>query len=120
MFFIGGLMETWPHPINQKDIPGIESPPGIQRKTLAYNKDAMLCVFDMKKGAKIPLHSHIHAQIGYCIKGALKFITTTGEFIAKTGDSYVFNSNEKHGAELLEDSYVIEVFTPCREEYKPK
>ncbi len=52
------------------------------------------------------------------LKGKLKFITENGEFIAKEGDSYVFDSNEKHGAILLEDTDVIDVFSPAREDYK--
>ena len=113
-------MESFDHPINKKDITPVEKPDNIFRCTLAYNDDVMLCHFEMKKGAKIPLHDHIHTQIGYVIKGALNFITEKGKMPVKAGDSYVFNSNEKHGAEVLENSEVIEVFAPCREEYKPE
>jgi quercetin dioxygenase-like cupin family protein len=113
-------METWPKPINKSQIKPVQKPDGIFRRTLAYNKETMICHFEMKKGSKIPLHNHVHVQIGYCIKGKLKFNTAKGEFIAATGDSYVFNGNEKHGAEILEDAEVIEVFNPCRDEYKPE
>ncbi|MHA1820814.1 MAG: cupin domain-containing protein [Promethearchaeota archaeon] len=106
------------NPISLKDVKSVKALDGIFRRTLAYNEETMLCHFDMKKGAKIPLHDHIHVQIGYVIKGKIKFFTENGEFIASAGDSYVFDSNEKHGAELLEDSEVIEVFSPCRSEYK--
>ncbi len=113
-------MENFPTAINTSDIDPVEGPEGILRRSLAYSKDALLCTFTMKKGATIPLHNHIHGQIGYVIKGKLQFLTEKGGFIAQTGDSYVFNSEEKHGAEVLEDSEVIEVFTPCRDEYLPK
>ena len=113
-------MEKFENPINKKDIQGVPGPDGILRKSLAYNEDALLCNFDMKKGAKIPLHNHKHAQIGYVINGKLKFITEDGSFLAETGDSYVFDGYEKHGAEILEDSDVIEAFTPCRKEYIPE
>ena len=36
----------------------IENPPGIVRRTLAYNDQAMLCHFELKKGTSIPLHDH--------------------------------------------------------------
>ena len=78
----------------------------------------MLCHFTLEKNANIPIHTHKEHQIGYVIKGKLKFLTEKGEFIAKEGDSYVFDSNEKHGAEVLEDSEVIDVFNPAREDYK--
>lgn len=36
------------------------------------------------------------------------------------GDSWCIPSNVEHGAEILEDSAAIEVFTPVREEYVPQ
>ncbi|MFX1424906.1 MAG: cupin domain-containing protein [Promethearchaeota archaeon] len=91
---------------------------GVYRKTLIYNKNLMLCHFTLEKGANIPIHTHIEHQIGYIIKGKLKFLTEDEDFIANEGDSYIFDSNEKHGAMILEDSEVIDVFNPAREDYK--
>ena len=91
---------------------------GVYRKTLLYDKQLMLCHFTLEKNANIPLHTHKEHQIGYVIKGKLQFITEEGEFIAKEGDSYIFDSNEKHGAVVLEDSEAIDVFNPAREDYK--
>ena len=108
------------NPVNKKDTAPKEGPEGIFRRTLAFNKDAMLCNFSMKKDAEIPLHNHIHSQIGYVISGKLEFRTKSSSFKVQAGDSYVFGSNEKHGALILEDCEVIEVFTPCREKYKPE
>jgi quercetin dioxygenase-like cupin family protein len=108
------------NPINLKDVKEVEAIKGIYRSTLAYNKDAMLCHFRMLKGAQIPLHNHPNVQIGFVVKGSLKFFKEKGDFIAKTGDSYVFDANEKHGAEVLEDCFVVELFTPYRPEYISK
>ncbi|MFW9902594.1 MAG: cupin domain-containing protein [Candidatus Thorarchaeota archaeon] len=105
-------------PINKQNVEKVKALEGIYRKTLAYNKDVMLCCFSLEKNAVVPLHEHEAHQIGYVLKGKIKFITETREFIANEGDSYVFDSNEKHGAELLEDTEVIEVFNPIREDYK--
>jgi hypothetical protein len=33
-------------------------------------------------------------------------------------ERYVFNSNEKHGALILEDTEVIDVFNPSRDDYR--
>ena len=42
----------------------------------------------------------------------------TGDgFIAEAGTGYCFSPDEKHGAEVLEDSEVIECFAPLRPEY---
>ncbi len=106
-------------PINKNNIEAVKQLEGIYRKTLSFNGSVMLCQFDLRKNSEIPMHEHEAHQIGYVIKGKIKFITETrGEFIAQKGDSYVFDSLEKHGAIILKDAEVIEVFHPSREEYK--
>lgn len=97
----------------------VEMFPGIYRTTLSYNDDIMLCHFTMKKGAYIPLHSHVAAQIGYVIKGKVRFFTKEKEdIIVEPGCGYIFDSNEEHGSEVLEDTELIESFTPMRPEYQ--
>ena len=105
---------------NANEVDGVENPPGILRKTLAYNHEAMLCHFKLDKGSQIPLHSHRASQIGYVVKGKVRFRAEKpeDEFEVAAGDSYVFSEHVKHGADILEDSELIEVFSPMREEYK--
>jgi len=105
------------NPINKNNAQSIKALEGIYRKTLVYNETVMLCHFKLEKDAEIPLHNHEAHQIGYVLKGKIKFFTETGEFIAEEGDSYIFNSFEKHGAKLLELTEVIEMFSPTREDY---
>ena len=101
-----------------KNAKTVEGPEGIFRTTLSYNDQIMLCRFTMKKGASIPLHDHAAVQDGYVISGKIRFKKSDGSsFIAEAGTSYVFNSNEAHGAEMLEDAEVIECFAPIRPEY---
>ena len=105
------------NPINIKEVEEKEVLKGIFRSTLAYSKNAMLCHFKLLKGSKISLHEHPNIQIGYVLHGKLQFFTEKLEFLTTAGDSYIFETNEKHGASVLEDTQVIEVFMPFREEY---
>ena len=106
-------------PVNKDSIESIKALEGIYRKTLAYNGTVMLCHFILQKNAKIPLHNHEAHQIGYVISGIVHFTCETRDnFIAEAGDSYVFDSWEKHGAEIIETAEIIEVFSPSREDYK--
>jgi quercetin dioxygenase-like cupin family protein len=106
-------------PVNKANIQKVKALDGIYRKTMAYNDSVMLCYFDLEKNAEIPLHDHDSHQIGYIVSGKIQFITETrGDFLAQEGDSYVFDSREKHGARVLETAEVIEVFCPTRDEYK--
>ncbi len=97
----------------------VEQLPGITRRTLAYNDDVMLCHFELKKGAVIPLHSHAPSQIGYVAKGRAKFLAENDadSYERGEGEAYVIDPNVTHGAEALEDTVFIECFNPMRPEY---
>ena len=104
--------------VNKNSVNHIEMLPGIYRKTLVYNKTIMLCHFSLNKNSRVPLHSHSEDQIGYVITGKLQFETVKGKYTVEAGDSYIFESNEQHGAIILEDSEVIDIFSPARDDYK--
>jgi len=85
---------------------------------MAYNDQTMLCHFRLLRGARIPLHAHPQAQNGYMISGKVKFMDAKGGwFIALPGSGWCFDGGEQHGAEVLEDSEVVEVFSPLRPDY---
>jgi quercetin dioxygenase-like cupin family protein len=93
--------------------------PGIQRKTLAYGDRTLLTEFRMAAGSILPVHAHPHEQTGYLVSGRIRFSTAGTTFEAGPGDSWSFAGNVEHGAEILEESLAIEVFSPVREDYLP-
>ncbi len=96
----------------------VENPPGVFRTTMTFNRETMLCHFTLKAGSLIPLHDHPAVQHGYVVRGRVRFRRgEEGEFLAEAGTSYVFGPNEKHGAQALEETEVVEVFAPMRPEY---
>lgn len=101
----------------REGLPSVENPKGIFRTTLSYNPSIMMCHFSMKKGAVTPVHTHPAAQNGYVISGRLRMRHGESSFIAEAGCSWAIGSGEPHGAEVLEDSEVIECFCPLRPEY---
>ena len=92
---------------------------GIRYKTLAYGEGTSLSEFSLEKGSVIPRHKHLHEQTGYVISGRLIFRIGEEQFEAETGDSWNIPSNVEHDVEVLEDTVVIEVFSPPREDYLP-
>ena len=112
-------MNSSKNPVHIKEITAVKVLEGIQRKPLAFTADGNLNYFELEKGAKIPLHQHAEAQIGYVIAGKLRFFTESTEFLAHAGHSYAFKRNEKHGAEVLETAVVLDFFTPLRKDYLP-
>jgi len=93
--------------------------PGVTMKPLTYGDKSLLCEIHFVKGALIPEHQHPHEQTGYLVSGSLRFFGDEGEKIVEAGHSWNFKGDVIHGAEALEDTVVIEVFSPVREDYMP-
>jgi quercetin dioxygenase-like cupin family protein len=53
----------------------------------------------------------------YVVRGHLKVTCQGKTFDVRTGDTFVVRGGVEHGASALEESLVIDVFTPCREDY---
>ena len=73
----------------------------------------------LEKGAVIPPHKHPHEQTGFMISGHMDFLVDGMHFIARPGDSWNIPGDVEHGATALEESVVVEVFSPVREDYLP-
>jgi len=92
---------------------------GVHLKTLVYGDQTLLTEVRFEKGAVIPLHSHPHEQTGYLVSGHMDFLVDNAHHDAKPGDSWNIAGDIKHGATALEESVVVEVFSPVREDYLP-
>ena len=90
---------------------------GVERKTLVYGDKTLMVEIHLKKGATPPRHTHPHEQTGYLIKGRIHFSMGDEEYDARPGDSWCVPSGVEHSTTVLEDTVVIEVFSPVREEY---
>jgi len=101
-----------------KSASAVEQLPGVRRTTLCWDEASMLCHFHMMPGAHVPLHDHAAAQNGYVVRGRVRFLLDDEGFVVGPGDAYLFAGGQRHGAEVLEDSEVIEVFAPMRPEYR--
>ena len=93
--------------------------PGIRFKTLVHGAKTLFTEFHLTKGAVLPRHAHPHEQTGYLLSGAIRFTVDGKTFDAKPGDSWCIEGGVEHGADILEDSVAIEVFSPVREDYLP-
>lgn len=102
-----------------RDIEYKELMEGILLKPLAYGEKTMLCEFRLEKGRMLPLHSHPHEQTGYLVSGRMNMIIGDEKKEARAGDSWSIPGGAEHGAEVMEDAVVVEVFCPVREDYLP-
>lgn len=90
---------------------------GVRLKNLVHGAQTHLTQVALDEGAVIPEHQHPHEQTGYMLSGRLRFFGEGGEATVTPGDCWTFASGEAHGAEALQDSVVLELFSPLREDY---
>ncbi len=92
---------------------------GAEMKTLTHGEKTLLAKFHLKKGAAIPIHGHIYEQTGFMISGKMRFTIGDEQFDCEPGDTWCIPGDVPHGVAVLEDSVVVEVFSPVREDYLP-
>ena len=93
--------------------------PGLTRRILAYNDKLFVAEHRMEKGWKGVPHSHPHEQAAYVVSGRLSVTCGGSTFEIGTGDTFLVRGGVEHCAQALEESVVVDVFTPCREDYIP-
>lgn len=91
--------------------------PGLTRRVGAYNDKLFLAEHRMEKGWVGAAHSHPHDQVVYVVSGHLQVRAGDQTFEVRPGDSFVVRGGVQHQASALEPSLIIDVFTPCREDY---
>jgi quercetin dioxygenase-like cupin family protein len=78
----------------------------------------MLVEVHFKKGGIGSPHEHEgHEQISYVLSGSFEAIVGTEKKILRAGDGFVAEKNVLHGLTALEDSVVLDVFTPIRADF---
>lgn len=93
--------------------------PGIRQKTLAYGRKTLMVEFRLQQGAVLPKHKHPHEQTGYLVSGQLDLTIGNETRHLGPGDSWCVPGDTEHGANAMEDSVAVEVFSPIREDYLP-
>jgi quercetin dioxygenase-like cupin family protein len=93
--------------------------PGISIKTLTFGKNTLITEFRLKAGCTLQHHSHPQEQTGYLVSGSIRLTIGDDFFEVGPGDSWNIPCDVIHGADILEDSVAIEVFSPVRDDYLP-
>jgi quercetin dioxygenase-like cupin family protein len=102
--------------VTESDREPAEVSAGVRLANLAAGERACMKRWRVDPGETLPVHSHANEQIGYVLSGRLVAFAGGEEYVLEPGDSYVFPSNERHGAEnRWEDPAVgIGVLSPPR------
>ena len=95
--------------VSEQENPWIEITPGIRWRTITAGASMYQMRAELTAGSRLPEHAHPQEQIAHVIKGRMKLIVA--------GDAFYLGSNVPHGVETIEDTTVIDTFSPPRDDY---
>jgi quercetin dioxygenase-like cupin family protein len=83
-------------------------------------KNSTLLLATLAKGGKVPRHRHPHEQVSYVLKGAISVSvgesdsSVEREYAVRAGEVSVLPPDVPHELSALEDTVLIDVFSPAR------
>jgi quercetin dioxygenase-like cupin family protein len=103
--------------VNKKENPWIELAPGIKRRTIASGATMYQMRAELAAGSCLPEHAHPQEQIAHLVRGRMQLIVAGVPHELAPGEAFYLASNVPHGVETIEDSTVIDTFSPPRDDY---
>ena len=97
-------------------VPEEKITPLISRKIVTGERE-MLVFWKAKAGAHAAAHRHPHEQIFWMLSGRMRFRIGTETRVCGPGDLCVIPGGVEHEAWWEEDTEVIDVFSPPREDF---
>ena len=91
--------------------------PKVRRKHI-HTQNMTIARLEIEKSAVVPEHHHVHEQVATVERGALKFFIEGREEIIRAGESIAIPPNVPHAVEALEDTVVVDVFAPSRDDWQ--
>ncbi len=96
--------------------PWKDAEPGVTRKLVAAGDTMMAMEVRFEPGAEGARHSHPHEQLSRLLAGRLTFFLGDDERELGAGDVIVIPDGLEHGVLAHEESLLIDVFSPLRED----
>src|SRR5690242_20050793 len=101
----------------KNDNPWIQLCPGIKRQTSVSGTTMYQMNAHLDAKIKMPEHSHPQEQIIHILSGKMRVIAGGKSYDLVTGDSLYLASNVPHSVETIEETRVLDTFSPPRDEY---
>jgi quercetin dioxygenase-like cupin family protein len=101
-----------------KNLPEEKVTDEITRRVLIGDKE-MIVWWSMQAGAHAAAHTHPHEQMFWVISGRMDFRLGNERRMCNAGDLGVIPGGVEHEAWFPEDTDVIDVFAPPREDFMP-
>ena len=98
------------------DVPAQELAPGVHRRFVTTER-MTVARFALTRGSVVPRHSHDHEQVSYVVSGVLRFTVGGDEFLVRAGEALQIPPWAEHSVQVVEDTEVIDVFSPIRQDW---
>ena len=101
-----------------RSIPLEQMNPTFARKVI-HGTDMTVANLNLLKGGEVPWHSHLNEQLSIVLTGSLRFEFEGGHhFTVNAGQVMEIVPHLPHRVFVLEDSSVLDVFSPVREDWR--
>ena len=84
---------------------------------MVHTPDLTIAYWEIDKDSILPLHKHINTQTTHVVSGELELSIGGVTRVLSSGDLVVIDPNELHSGKALKPCFVIDTFTPAREDY---
>lgn len=90
--------------------------PHVTRRAV-HTANLTIARLQITKGALVPEHSHVNEQVATVERGSLRFTIGGQDLVVGAGQSVAIPSNVPHSVVALEDTTVVDVFSPRRDDW---
>ncbi|MCB2098377.1 MAG: cupin domain-containing protein [Parvularculaceae bacterium] len=108
--------ETGPIPGALSALPRERLSPDIVRQAL-HGENITLSRWEVKAGAKVPMHSHANEQISLILSGRAEATSGGKKYVLGPGDFLLFPPYVEHEFVMLEDAVALDLFAPRRDDW---
>ena len=98
------------------DLPTKSITESIDRKYFTGDR-VTVARFELRRGGVVPRHAHDNEQVSCVLTGSLKFQFDEREVIVGPGEVMQIPGGIAHAVTVLEDTVVIDVFSPVRQDW---
>jgi quercetin dioxygenase-like cupin family protein len=86
-------------------------------RQMIHTETMTLARVTLRMGALVPMHDHANEQIATVLEGRVRFVVGGEERVVEAGMTVPLGANVPHEVEALDDSVVLDVFSPVREDW---
>ena len=97
-------------------MPAEQLNPQVKRRAV-HTENLTIARLEIAKDAVVPEHAHVNEQVATVERGSLRFNIGGRDLVVSSGQSVAIPPNVPHSVVALEDTTVVDVFSPRRDDW---